>query len=86
MEQMEAQPIWEIAETVPPEWYEGNLEVLETLVEQLMERRTRVKDLITEFRESSRAPFPNWNAKGTSLGRGQFSPTAWDDSVSGRVM
>jgi hypothetical protein len=86
MEQMEGQRLWEIAETVPPEWYEGDLNVLEGLVEQLLRRKTRVRDLITEFRESSRQPFPNWNGKGGAVGRGQFSGSGWDDSVSGRVM
>jgi hypothetical protein len=86
MEQMEARRIWEIAETLPPEWYEGNLNVLEKLVEQLIERRPRVRDLITDFRESSRQPFPNWNRTGVSIRRGQFSGTEWGDSLSGRVM
>ena len=60
MEQLEPQRIWEIAETIPPEWYEGNADVLEELVSKLIERRLRVRDWITDFRESSRQPFPNW--------------------------
>ena len=64
MEQVEAQRIWEIAEAVPPEWYESEVEVLEQLVEKLMERRAGVRDRIMEFRESSREPFPKWEGRG----------------------
>jgi hypothetical protein len=51
---------WAIAETVPPEWYGGDTAVMERLVEQLLERRMRVREQIDMFRESSRQPFPNW--------------------------
>lgn len=76
---------WEAAESLPPEWYEGQADVLEKLVEQLLERRSRVRDLITAFRNSSRQPFPNWNGVGVSVGSGQFPRPDWGDSVSGRV-
>lgn len=91
MEQLEAQRIWAIAETLPPEWYEGRAEIVETLVEKLLERRSRVRELITEFRESSRAPFPNWNRKGGETSGRRFPAPGWDDTVpggagTGRVM
>ncbi len=90
MEQMDAQRIWEIVEIVPPEWYGGEVEVLEQLVEKLFARRSRVRDSITEFRESSRGPFPKWEGKGRRGGRGQSGEVGWDDSlddtISGRVM
>jgi hypothetical protein len=86
MEQVEAQRIWEIAETVPPEWYDSDVALLEELVGKLMERRSRVRELITGFRESSREPFPNWNRKGVGFGRGRFAAPDRDDSVPERVM
>jgi len=60
VEQMEPEAIWAIAETVPPIWYGGNIEDMERLVLALLERRSRVKELIVQFRESSRVPFPKW--------------------------
>lgn len=90
MEQLAPQSIWEIAEAVPPEWYENEWEVLEQLVEKLIERRSRVRDLITEFRESSRDPFPKWERKTMGVGVRQLAePERGDkvtDGVSGRVM
>jgi hypothetical protein len=60
IESMSAERIWSIAETVPPEWYGGDVGAIERLVQQLLERRSRVRELVGEFRESSRAPFPKW--------------------------
>jgi hypothetical protein len=86
MEQVEAQGIWEIAETLPPEWYDSDVAVLEELVGKLMERRSRVRELIMGFRESSREPFPKWNRKGVGFGGGRFAAPDRDDSVPERVM
>lgn len=60
IETMPAEKIWQIAETVPPEWYDGDIEAMERLVAELLARRERVRALINDFRESSRNPFPNW--------------------------
>jgi hypothetical protein len=59
----EAEPIdiWRCADSVLPEWYGNTQDALEALVENLYERRLKIRDLITAFRESSRQPFPNWN-------------------------
>lgn len=51
--------VWECAQDVPPEW-DGCTPELEKLVNTLLARRTRVRDLIDDFRRSSRNPFPNW--------------------------
>jgi hypothetical protein len=63
IEQMEAGRLWEIAEAVPPEWYGGDLAEIERLMEQLFQRRGRVRDLIDAFRRSNREPFPNWESR-----------------------
>jgi len=68
VEEMPAEALWQIAEGVPAEWYGGDIAEVERLMEQLLVRRSRVRELILAFRESNREPFPNWKAgrsKGT---------------------
>jgi hypothetical protein len=60
MEKLEPEAAWAIAEMIPPEWYGGDLSALEVLLERLLARRARVRELILAFRESVRQPFPNW--------------------------
>ena len=87
IEKLDANVIWEIAETVPPEWYRGDASAIEALVEQLINRRERVRELIDGFRESSRSPFPNWGKSEGFAGTGQFEDLQWADAVkSGRIM
>jgi hypothetical protein len=59
-EEMDAGAIWESAADIPEEWYEADREGLERLVEALHHRRAEIRKLITDFRTSSRNPFPNW--------------------------
>jgi len=61
VEEMQPEAVWKIAEQVPSEWYAHDVTALEQLMEQLMARRSRVRDLIASFRDSSREPFPLWN-------------------------
>ena len=49
-----------MAEEIPPEWYGGDPGVIERLMELLLQRRSRVRELIGQFRESDREPFPLW--------------------------
>ena len=63
VEAMDATVLWSIAEVVPPEWY-GDPAELEVLMEAMLKRRSRVRELVTMFRESSRNPFPNWGKVG----------------------
>jgi hypothetical protein len=60
---MEPQTIWSAAESTPPEWYGGDTAELEQLVEGLMARRVRLRELIDGFRESDRMPFPHWGRR-----------------------
>ncbi len=62
VESLEAETLWSIAEAVPPEWYGGDLREIERLMEQMLKRRSRVRDLIAEFRDSDRQPFPMWDS------------------------
>jgi len=59
-EEMDENTIWRCAAESPEEWYEGDRDGLEGLVETLCHRRTAIRRLIGEFRRSSRNPFPNW--------------------------
>jgi hypothetical protein len=61
-EEFAADRLWAIAEAVPPEWYGGDVAVIERLMEKLLARRGRVRELIVSFRDSDREPFPNWGA------------------------
>ena len=60
IEEMAPEKVWRIAELVPPEWYAGDAPALERLMEQLVRRRSRVRELIAAFRDSDRQPFPMW--------------------------
>ena len=73
VEEMEPEVLWSIAEVVPPEWYGGDPAELEHLLEQMLKRRARVRELITAFRDSSRAPFPNWGSVARSVVPGTFA-------------
>ena len=61
VEGLDAGKLWAIAEAVPPEWYGGDTAEIEDLMQRMIDRRERVRDLIESFRDSSREPFPNWN-------------------------
>jgi hypothetical protein len=63
IEAMDPGILWQVAEIVPPEWYGGDPSTVERLMEQLLARRSRVRDLILSFRDSDREPFPLWNRK-----------------------
>jgi hypothetical protein len=60
LEALDAGGIGKLAAEVPPEWYGNDWESMEKLVGALAQRRPRVRELITEFRRSSRDPFPEW--------------------------
>ena len=48
-----------IADEIPREWY-GERAKLQRLLDCLFQRRSIVRQLIEDFRTSSRNPFPNW--------------------------
>ena len=48
------------ARQIPPEWVEGEEDELQKLLEQLLRRRKRVPDLISDSRQAKSSPFPNW--------------------------
>jgi hypothetical protein len=72
IETMGADKLWSIAEIVPPQWYGGDTTVIESLMEQMLARRGRVRELILSFRDSNREPFPMWEKKRSIVVPGQF--------------
>jgi hypothetical protein len=73
IEGFEADRLWGIAEEVPPEWYGGDVGVIERLMEQMLTRRGRVRELIESFRDSDREPFPNWGVEKVMVARRRFA-------------
>lgn len=60
VEKFDPEAIREIAGEIPPEWTGHDWQALEKLVEAIVERRSKVRELIAAFRDSSRRPFPAW--------------------------
>ena len=77
IENFPAEKLGEIAEAVPPEWYGGDLGEIERLMEMLLKRRSRVRELIGQFRDSNREPFPKWGAMESVV-----VPRGFEDSAS----
>lgn len=63
IENLPEETVWAAANEVPPEWYGGDLSEIEALVEKLLLRRKRVRELIEAFRNSDRRPFPKWGER-----------------------
>lgn len=76
--------IWQIAEQIPPEWYQAEVEALEQLVENIYARREGVRDSIVAFRESSREPFPNWKVIVASGTGKECEASGLTDDIRGR--
>ena len=73
IESMDSGTLWRIAEAVPPAWYGGDTADLERLMEQMLVRRGRLRELIASFRDSDRAPFPLWSRTSTIAVPQQFA-------------
>src|SRR5271166_3574181 len=65
--------LWPLVDQIPPEWHDSAADELEQLLSTLLARRTRVRDLILSFKNSSRNPFPNWSRLAAFCLSGWFS-------------
>jgi hypothetical protein len=84
IENLAPETAWAIAEIIPPEWYGGDLSALELLINRLLARRARVRELIVGFGESARRPFPNWGEAGENRVGERFGEVKWvQDRESG---
>ncbi len=50
----------ELAEEIPPAWYDDEYDAVLRLLEQLHKRKRRVEELILSAKSSNRHPFPGW--------------------------
>ena len=80
LEEMPAEVAWAAANEVPPEWYGGDVSAMEALVEKLLARRARIRDLIEQFRVSDRRPFPKWGGEREKEWGGE-----WREEDGGRM-
>jgi hypothetical protein len=81
IETMPEDTVWAVANSVPPEWYGGDQAEMETLVEKLLKRRSRIRELIEAFWKSDRRPFPKWGT-----GSGEREEGAWREGRWGGTM
>jgi hypothetical protein len=77
--------VWEPANQVPPEWYGGDLSEMEALVEKLLARRSRIRELIEGFGKSDRRPFPKWGG-GEKKSESAWKDVRWGSTIGERLM
>ncbi len=85
LETMPADTVWMVANDAPPEWYGGDQSDMEALVEKLLARRSRIRELIEAFGNSDRRPFPKWGAEGKESEKASWSTARWGTTIEGRV-
>jgi hypothetical protein len=57
---------------------------MEALVEKLLARRGRIRELITEFGKTGREPFPKW-VEMRKKGEEGWKEERWGNNIVGRV-
>jgi hypothetical protein len=60
LEQIDISELWRLAKGMPEDWYQCDSQGLTRLIHTLYDRCGLVRQLISQFRDSSRNPFPNW--------------------------
>jgi hypothetical protein len=81
LETMPAETIWEVANAVPPEWYGGDQTEMEALVEKLLKRQSRIRELVEAFGNSDRRPFPKWGMAGAEGEESAWKGGRWGDTM-----
>jgi len=81
---MAAETVWAAASEIPPEWYGGDLSEMEALVEKLLARRSRIRELIEGFGRSDRVPFPKWVGMGKDRKEDAWKEGRWGSNIAGR--
>ncbi len=85
LETLAEETVWAAASEIPPEWYGGDLSEMESLVEKLLKRRSRIRELIEMFGKSDRRPFPKWEGREKGGEEAAWVDARWG-SIEGRVM
>ena len=70
---------------IPPEWYGGDLGEIEALAENLLKRRSRIRELIEAFGKSDRKPFPKWLKTGEKGEIRDWNEMRWGSKMTGSV-
>jgi hypothetical protein len=84
LETMSEETVWAAASEAPPDWYGGDLGEMEALVDKLLARRSRMRELVESFGNSDRRPFPKWVEGGEKM-KGEWQEDGWGSTI-GRVM
>jgi hypothetical protein len=84
LETLPADIVWAAANEVPAEWFGGDQSEMERLVEKLLARRGRIRELIESFGKSERRPFPKWVGMGEKCGE-DWKERRWAGSMSDGV-
>jgi hypothetical protein len=84
LETMPAETVWAAANDVPPEWYGGDVGEMEDMVEKLLVRRSRIRELIEAFGNSDRRPFPKWGVAGEEGEEKSWNAGRWT-TIEGSV-
>jgi hypothetical protein len=82
MERMPAETVWAAAGEIPPEWYGGDLGEMESLVEKLLMRRSRIRELVEAFANSDRRPFPNWGRANEEVDAARWNREPYGASIN----
>ena len=86
LETMPAETVWAAASEVPPEWYGGDIAEMESLVEKLLARRSKIRDAVEAFGRSDRKPFPKWGEAGKKIGEDGWKGMRWESKIASRVV
>lgn len=86
LEKMPDNTVWTVANEVPPEWYGGDLSEMEALVEKLLGRRGRIRELIEDFAKTDRKPFPKWTTGETGFSEEPWNDDRWKPGTENRLM
>jgi len=86
METMPAETVWAAANEIPPEWYGGDVSDMEKLVEKLLSRRSRIRELVEGFGKSDKRPFPNWGRVREKVRDDAWNDSQWASMMADRVM
>ena len=91
IEHLRPEQLGRIAAEIPSEWY-GIASEMDELLRKLLDRRRIVRQLIDDFRNSSRNPFPNWQGAiaddGTASNLSEINnrPSAVDNALVSREL
>lgn len=86
IETMPAETVWAAAEDIPPQWFGGDRDELEQLIDKLLTRRSAIRELIEAFRTSDRKPFPNWGAAPNEIDSDPWKTARWASTIADRIM